>query len=369
LEPAETEESEGSPAWFKAETEAEPAENEAEAAETEYQPGGNRGEPVSSAEPTARPGRSTDDPVEPASAGAFESEGWEGPDDWQGSDPPASPWEPSDAGGLSREPAVLVGVASTVSGLSDWAAQWAARRLDRRRMPLVIAAIAVVAAGLGVWWAFGTRDRSEGPETVEAAPGALVTEGSPTTTATEPAVDAEPGDGSTAAEVDPPAESALPYSVLIASYSSLDDALRRQSEWGRTDLPFYVAPTTVRGVVYYRVFAGLLPTRDEAVAVMDELVRRGVKDTARSWDVRPARLAFAFGTYPDAERAREVADSLGDRGVPAYVVGVAGETGAAHYRVYAGGYESREDARPLRDQIDRSGLQTELVERVGVIAR
>jgi uncharacterized protein YceH (UPF0502 family) len=154
---------------------------------------------------------------------------------------------------------------------------------------------------------------------------------------------------------------------LIASYSSFQDAMDRRRRWTRQDLPFYVAPTVVRGVVYYRVLAGLLPTREQAVELMHALVRDGVKDTIRNWDVRPARLAFSFGTFPDREAAERMVETLAGRDVPAYVVVVAGEGGGRVYRVYAGGYEETRDARPLEQQIGRAGLDADLVERVGAV--
>ena len=46
-----------------------------------------------------------------------------------------------------------------------------------------------------------------------------------------------------------PEEISLSYSVVIASFSSFDDALTRQREWATTGTAFYVAPTVVRGVV------------------------------------------------------------------------------------------------------------------------
>jgi len=159
----------------------------------------------------------------------------------------------------------------------------------------------------------------------------------------------------------------LPYSVAIASYSSLDDALARQRELARADLPVYVAPTPVRGVVYYRVFAGMLPEREQGEALMADLVRRGIKDTVRAWDVRPARYAFSFGIYPTARDARSVVETLQGQGVPAYTVPAPAVAGSDEvgYHVYAGGYEEPDDAQPLLTIIERAGLETELVERVG----
>jgi hypothetical protein len=181
-------------------------------------------------------------------------------------------------------------------------------------------------------------------------------------------VEAAAGEG--AEEPSPPPAAPLPYSVAIASYSSLNDAVERQRRWSRGDLTFYVAPTVVRGVVYYRVFGGILPDREQARRLMAELVRAGVKEEVNDWDVRPTRLAFSFGTYPSERDASAAVESLRGRGIPAYVVKVpAADEGGAAYQVYAGGYEKPADARPLQDRIAEAGLDAELVERVGMVPR
>ncbi len=183
------------------------------------------------------------------------------------------------------------------------------------------------------------------------------------------------GPGAILGDADPtgarPGEAILPYSVAIASYSSLDDALARQRGLERADLPVYVAPTPVRGVVYYRVFAGMLGDREGGDRLMAELVRRGIKDTVRAWDVRPARYAFFFGLYPTAKNADRVIETLQGQGIPAYAVPAASLDGSGDpaYRVYAGGCERIEDAQPLRMMLVRAGLESELVERVGWVSQ
>jgi len=225
-----------------------------------------------------------------------------------------------------------------------------------RRRSIVPAAALVAAIVLVVvlWKVIGGPQAPEGAETLAV------------TDTTEAAGPAAPAAGPDLAGGRPRGVN-LPYSVAIASYSSLDDALARQRELARADLPVYVAPTPVRGVVYYRVFAGMLSEREQGEALMADLVRRGIKDTVRAWDVRPARYAFSFGIYPTARDARSVVETLQGQGVPAYTVpapAVAGSDDIA-YHVYAGGYEEREDAQPLRTIIERAGLEIKLVERVG----
>ncbi len=241
------------------------------------------------------------------------------------------------------------------------------RRRRRSLVPAVAITLAAIAAVV-LWRTIGVAPEPEEPAPVQAA--AETTDVNEPTTgpvaapneAAPPASTAEPTAGSRRSEV------SLPYSVVIASYSSFDDALTRREDWAsREDVPFYVAPTVVRGVVYYRVFAGLLPDRDRAEELMDRLVSEGIKETGRAWDVRPARLAFDFGIFPNAEEAQQVVDTLLGQGIHAYLVPAAGAAAnGSAYHVYAGGYEKPEDAAPLRERLESLGHDVELVERVGL---
>lgn len=247
------------------------------------------------------------------------------------------------------------------------------RRSRRRRIAPFAVAAATAALVFALWQTVGSRLIPEGPEELEAA--------AELTTPEEPIAEAAETAGPTSEAEERPEEPAatgtrlpevvLPYSVAIAAYSSLDDAVSRQRQWTRADLPFYVAPTVVRGVVYYRVFAGMLPERENAEQLMAQLVREGIKDTIRGWDVRQAGLAFNFGTYASSPEARAVLETLFGRGIPAYMVPAAGGGGADSiaYRVYAGGYEKPEDAGPLRERIEGAGFDVELVERVGLLLK
>lgn len=230
----------------------------------------------------------------------------------------------------------------------------AGRGRGRRGILPIAAFAAAVALLLTVYMTIGSRQVPEDPGYLEAA--------ADTGQLTPTAASAAEREGERARLQ----EDTLPYSVLIASFSSYDDALARQREWTRADLPFYVAPTPVRGIVYYRVFAGMLADRERAEELMAQLVRERIKDTVRDWDVRPARLAFSFGVYSSSGEARAVLERLFAQGVPAYIVPGAGDDGIA-YHVFAGGYERPEDARPLEEQLRRAGLDVELVERVGLV--
>ena len=287
--------------------------------------------------------------------------------------PEVAELEPEPAPEVEPEPYLPeVGEETPSGGIAAFASRIAEAERAARARPLsgfmsgprrrsVVPAVALAAAIVLVvllWRFVGADETPSGSETVAvtdtteaAGPGALL-------------AGADPAGGR-------PGEANLPYSVAIASYSSLDDALARQRGLNRAELPVYVAPTPVRGVVYYRVFAGMLSEREGGEQLMAELVRRGIKDTTRAWDVRPARYAFFFGIYPSARDARSVVETLQGQRIPAYAVPAAAIDGSGEpaFRIYAGGYESVEDAQPLRAMIVRAGLESELVERVGWVSQ
>ncbi len=229
----------------------------------------------------------------------------------------------------------------------------------RRRSVVPAAGVAAAAVLAFAFW----RVIADGGQPVGAPP---------LEAAAETVAVAEPGPAAAGAPEATPVtvpETKLPFSVAIASYSSFEDAEARRRKLTRPDLPVYVAPTPVRGVVWYRVFAGILPERQQAEELMAQLVREGIKDTIRGWDIRPARYAFSFGTYDSARDASAVVETLFGRGVPAYIVPARRAGEAVGFHVYAGGYESEEDGRVLRERIERAGLELNLVERVGLISR
>jgi hypothetical protein len=166
-----------------------------------------------------------------------------------------------------------------------------------------------------------------------------------------------------------PEELPLGYSVAIASYGTLDEALAGQRELAGLEETLYVSPTDVQGTVYYRLLCGLLPAREQAESLMARLVERGVKDAGREWDVRPSGLAFHFGTYDSRAAADQTVARLLGLGIPAYKVAASSAVDTATFHVYAGGYHSAGEARHLQERISRVGLGAELVERRGSAAR
>jgi hypothetical protein len=178
-------------------------------------------------------------------------------------------------------------------------------------------------------------------------------------------------------EVTPPAEAertdvahlqetVLGYSIVIASFGSLEEATERQREMAGVSAMYYTAPTTVSGSVHFRLYAAMLHDRDDASAFLSRLVSEGVKAGFRDWDIRPTAFAFFLGSHTSRREADAAIARLLDQGIPAYRVPAASGGAAAGYHVYAGGFETAQEAQYLHDVLARVGLDAELVERVGL---
>jgi hypothetical protein len=180
--------------------------------------------------------------------------------------------------------------------------------------------------------------------------------------------DAVPGDaGAVGADGAVPSDAVAPalgYSVLIASYTSLEEARRRAGRLVVPGLLLFVSPTPIGGTLYYRLFAGALPTRRAARELMHSLVERGVKESASDWDLRPASLSFRVAVHEDTASARAAQRELALSGVPTYVLPLAA-AGDITYQIYAGAYERPEAAVAMRSLLQQAGRDVELVPRRG----
>lgn len=239
-----------------------------------------------------------------------------------------------------------------------------------------LGAAAVLALAAGWWWLV----REAGPATGSGgdAVAVEVTVDSAAETADGDGAGADDGtsaaDGATAGAADGGAGDAdaaleaapeLPYSVLIASYAEWEQARRRLEAWRDPSGPVYfVAPTRVRGALYWRLFAGALPDRAAGEALMGELVEQGRKDRVRTWDVRPVELAFLAGTAGSRSGARSRVRGMEDRGLPAYTLPAVSGADTT-WAVWAGGFESREEASDLRALLREAEIEAELVTRRG----
>lgn len=222
----------------------------------------------------------------------------------------------------------------------------------------VMLALVIIAGLVGGWWVLARlatdREASDGvgayaTATAEGEAGAVGE------AAAEGAAGAVPSDA-----VAP----ALGYSVLIASYTSLEDARRRAGRLAVPGLLLFVSPTPIGGTLYYRLFAGALETRQAARELMHALVERGVKESASDWDLRPASLSFRVAVHEDSASARAAQRELALSGVPTYVLPLAA-AGDITYQVYAGAYERPEAAVAMGSLLQQAGRDVELVSRRG----
>jgi cell division septation protein DedD len=156
----------------------------------------------------------------------------------------------------------------------------------------------------------------------------------------------------------------LPYSVLVASFVTYEDAAAKRDELTQPGGMAFVAPTPIRGRLYYRVFAGALEDRVQASDLMRRLVEQGDKERERDWDMRPARLAFALRDFASVEEADAERERLHESGVPAYVLPV-GDTTRTVYRLYSGAFESEAAAGPADTMLSVAGQSATLVTRRG----
>lgn len=248
-------------------------------------------------------------------------------------------------------------------------------RWRRHRMPRSVpVARIVIAAGalvflLGGWWVFarfiaaGAAGAADWRETPPPAGAARVD--SLPSDADGPAAPTEAG-GEAAMSMARVAAGGedLGYSVLVASHVSLADALQHMRVVDKGTVLFLVAPTPVRGRVYYRLFAGALPTPESARELMEELTESGVKDSSSEWDVRPASLGYRLSVHGTEVEARRAVAELNERGIPAYILRLVADGDTVH-QVYAGAYERPEAAGAMRIILSEAGVEAELVPRRG----
>ncbi len=263
-------------------------------------------------------------PAESADAG--ESADAEEP---AGTEEPAEAEEPADG-----EPEVPRREAPTVAG----------GRPSSRKWPFVIAATVLI--GLAVFGWYLTRGAETEPDPEPAAP--------------EIATAAE--------ETEPlPLAEELPYSVSIEAHRDFATAANRaqslEDSWEGTG--FFVAPIRVDTMVYYRVMAGPIAIEQSAIALMNELVAEGDKRAASAWDVRPTRLAYRVEETEDRQNAIDRREALLESGIPTYLVEMPYEGGPSRYRLYAGAYESPEQAEMMGELLAEADIEAELVDRTG----
>lgn len=123
---------------------------------------------------------------------------------------------------------------------------------------------------------------------------------------------------------------------------------------------FVVAPVQEGGEVLHRLLAGPARSPDEARILRDVLAGVLTREDPEAWSVRSTPLAFLLEETSSASAARTRAATLGEQGVWAYVLQVRYPDESVRYRVYAGAYETAEEARALQGMLAQAGISDAL---------
>ena len=235
------------------------------------------------------------------------------------------------------------------------------KRLPIAPVPATIGlVVALGLAGLGIWLAARPLARGHEPlseqrrRTASAAGAVPSTLDSlhPESTGARPASLLAPAN---------PADSlgAASFVVVIARFNTLSGAQAWLQGQAR-DLPTPTfAPQIIRGETWYRALAGSYPARAQADSLLAVLSAKGLLRLDSNNVVR-APLAFLVDSVK-LEAVPGMLKYFADRGQPVYALRQA--DGSA--RLYAGAFESPEQASLYVDAIRTSGIRPVLVYRIG----
>lgn len=163
----------------------------------------------------------------------------------------------------------------------------------------------------------------------------------------------------------------LAYSVQVIAYRTLPEAQQQLATERRRlpEVPFFISPEEIQGVVYYKIMAGLVSDTLAAGQLKEQLVEAGAvnaEDATGAWAlIKPAALAFDLGEFSDEMQAQSAADSLLARQIPAYPVVVPYSDGSHRWQLYAGAYRDSGAAEAMSRRLAEVGIEPKLVLRVG----
>ena len=159
--------------------------------------------------------------------------------------------------------------------------------------------------------------------------------------------------------------------MLVKSYASLNAAQQQvQAEQRRfADAPFYISPEEDSGVLYFKVYAGLLRDTATAERLRERLLQSGAVDSDDTLGalslIHRAHLAFDLGEFPTREAAAAASDSLAAREVPAYAVPMPYDDGSRRWQLYGGAFRDSVAADAMRRRLTSAGVVPRLVLRMG----
>jgi hypothetical protein len=171
-----------------------------------------------------------------------------------------------------------------------------------------------------------------------------------------------------------PAGTARPYSVYVSAFQGdrgYDAAVKlaRQVESGFAGTAAYVFPEEVRGIVYYKVYAGMLDDTVQAAALRDRLVAAHLANS--DGESGPAALiqarpwTFDLGAFPTQAAAAGRAAELATVGIYGSPTAVPQTDGSERWTLYAGAYPDSARAEPMKKTLQAARLPARLVQRVG----
>ncbi len=239
-----------------------------------------------------------------------------------------------------------------------------------RRKPIWIAFFGVLFVILIAWFLYEsglfTRDEqlqdivTEGVGTEEVAPSDAVP-------------DAEPG---IAEETPPRVEtgemieartdflsegSATPYSLILGSFQQIESAEKGKEQLVRAGFDAYLVPVEIPGLGrWIRLMQGQYADREAALAMLDEVKRKGGITEGR---VVESSLAYLMGGFNSRARAEQALDDIESKGLDGYIL--ESDKEEKIYFLYLGAFENAEQSRYLSEIIEEKELSGSLVSRKG----
>jgi hypothetical protein len=158
----------------------------------------------------------------------------------------------------------------------------------------------------------------------------------------------------------PHAVDTLPFAVQVSAWTSFAQALEdADSIEGRGFLPI-IAPVRLARTIWYRVYVAPVATQDAADSVLRAVRAAGLDGSnAAKVALVPLSLALRRAATPLIARTDRV--RLREAGVAAFVLGRADGS----YQLFAGAYQSADQAAYLDSVLTSTGSAGRLGPRVG----
>ncbi len=157
----------------------------------------------------------------------------------------------------------------------------------------------------------------------------------------------------------PPRLDSLSYSLQVAAFNTLDQAVEYAVALETPRLVAAVTPIRIGGMIWYRVILGALPTAADAEATLVGLWQDGLVESGEGAILRTPQ-AFDLGIR-ESDSAWEETRLLRERGIPAYSV----EASLGTARIFVGAFETPDQAAVVESLLTAAGLTATLITRTG----